>query len=70
MTNQVEPQPQECWGLYDASGKLLGTARNEGEARRLAMNENPARHGWIWPQIKAALGWSIRRVRVEPVGVK
>ena len=53
------PQPQECWGLFDASGI---------EKERSYSVEPPG----LWYTLKARAndGWSIHRVRVEPVGVK
>lgn len=48
MSETAEPKPQECWGLYDASGKLREMFLNSPTAR---YRETKARH---YP------GWTIR----------
>lgn len=52
MTN--EPKPAECWGLYDAIGRLMQTAHSRDAYSELI--ETIERNGW-----------TIRRVRVEPI---
>ena len=52
----AEPQPTECWGLYDDEG-ILTIATPQG-------------YSMADQRDYAAMGWTIHRVRVEPVGVK
>jgi hypothetical protein len=68
------PQPQECWGLFKPDGKLWKSAANslgifttKAAAREQAeWDDGGYADGKTWKQ----RGWSIHRVRVEPVGVK
>lgn len=67
------PAPTECWGLYNASGKLvidrdgrLGLFRSEDAASTAQYRvdaQNPVPSGY--PPITR--GWSIRRVKVIPM---
>lgn len=56
-----EPKPQECWGLYDASGEL----------RDLAIEREALRRVWTLGGVRRFPdNYTIRRVRVEPLSEK
>lgn len=60
-----KPKPQECWGLYDASGKLWAVHETYGGADIQKFREDKRR-----PQPSGhpafTSGWTIRRVTVTP----
>lgn len=53
------PAAQECWGLYDASGNLMD-ADCDKDYLRVLWNMDGG-------DLSRFAGWTIRRVRVEPV---
>lgn len=54
-----KPKPQECWGLYDASGKLVDLNLFREELVEVRFDEQGLEDALL-------AGWTIRRVTVTP----